>query len=372
MSKLPDQEINPPIPAECRGQSAIILLREEITDLRNRVGFRHFRLKIPTADGRDEANVAIPFAKGVFRVSEIEARTIQADGRVVPFSGAIFETKGLKMRGIDVRVKTFTLPEAQVGSVLEYRYKIDYDRLVVPEWTVTHELFTLKAYFRVASPERVGLNYIAKVPDSSPIVRVGVGDGLEATFHNVPAYVEEPLALPRALAERRVVFTYQWPTVGAAFSPRDMAATPEDFWAAVSEEMGEYVDPMIEKRKTVAAAVANLVNPSESPERNLRRLYDKVQTIRLAESDPLASKKEAKANAPRENKSADDVLRNGYGDEGDINILMVAMARAAGWTAHLVGIAERDRNLFAPKFRSESQLAGYVTRVTLPDHCCPN
>jgi len=86
------------------------------------------RIKILTEEGRKYGDVEIPYNKSTESVRGIQARTIRPDGSVVNFEGTMFEKPLVRGRGIKLLAKTFTLPEVQVGSIIEYRYRHQFQR----------------------------------------------------------------------------------------------------------------------------------------------------------------------------------------------------------------------------------------------------
>jgi hypothetical protein len=93
-------------------------------------------------EGRKYADIEIPFFKGAGGVRKIQARTIRPDGSVINFDGKIYEKTIVKAKGVKYLAKTFTLPEVQVGSIIEYRYTHDIDPNFVSAWILSDELFT--------------------------------------------------------------------------------------------------------------------------------------------------------------------------------------------------------------------------------------
>src|SRR5262249_44496302 len=71
-------------------------------------------------------------------------------GSIVPFGGKPFDKVVAKDRGRQYRVKAFTLPDVQVGSILDYRFNIRYADhwLYAPEWILQGDLFQKKESFK--------------------------------------------------------------------------------------------------------------------------------------------------------------------------------------------------------------------------------
>jgi hypothetical protein len=116
----------------------VILNREEIADDTKHFHSVYMRIKILTEAGRRFADIRVPFDRHNFTIDTVSGRTVHADGSIVPFEGKPFEQ--VINKGHDVRhlLKTFTLPDVQVGSIIEYRYYLRYgDRIAVsPFWVV--------------------------------------------------------------------------------------------------------------------------------------------------------------------------------------------------------------------------------------------
>src|SRR4051794_25461618 len=144
------------------GAPAVCLEREEIDDDMNNVHSVYERIKILTDAGREYANVELPYSHRGFTIAGISGRTIHADGSEVPFQGKPFDKTVEKSGNLRINVKSFTLPDVQVGSVIEYRYSLRYEdhMLLPPEWEVQTELFQRKAYFKFIPFQNHGSMYI--------------------------------------------------------------------------------------------------------------------------------------------------------------------------------------------------------------------
>src|SRR5258708_18756016 len=103
------------------GAPAIFLYRQVDRDDQESREYRYNRIKIFTEEGRKYADIEIPFVKGQGNVHKIEARTIRPDGNITNFDGKMYDKTIVKGRGMKYLAKTFTLPEVQVGTIIEYR-----------------------------------------------------------------------------------------------------------------------------------------------------------------------------------------------------------------------------------------------------------
>jgi len=128
------------------GAPAIILFREVDRDDNGRTSHEdnYFRIKILTEEGRKYADIEIPFFKGSENIVNIKARTIRPDGSIVNFDGNVFDKSIVKSKGFRYLAKTFTLPDVQVGGIIEYSYTRDLQEYFIfdSHWILSADLFT--------------------------------------------------------------------------------------------------------------------------------------------------------------------------------------------------------------------------------------
>src|SRR5262249_23629732 len=84
----------------------------------------YIRIKIFTNLGKEKyATVEVEEPRGR-KITNVEGRTIKADGSIVELKkDGIFDRDLAKARGVKVKGKAFTLPNVEVGDIIEYRYK---------------------------------------------------------------------------------------------------------------------------------------------------------------------------------------------------------------------------------------------------------
>jgi hypothetical protein len=144
MTSLPEQP----------GAAAMVLLREDMSDDPHNNRTVYMRIKVLTEPGRRYADVEIPYTQRHFTIKDVSGRTVHSDGAIVPCTGKVFDKVIIRrnQHGFEQRynVKSFTLPDVQVGSILEYRYELSYDDHIFfpPQWDVQTDLFQKKATFK--------------------------------------------------------------------------------------------------------------------------------------------------------------------------------------------------------------------------------
>jgi len=73
---------------------------------------------------------------------------------IANFDGKVYEQTLEKTKGVKYLAKTFTLPDVQVGSIIEYHYNVDLEDYYIfrSYWILSEELFTKR---RRLQPEAV-------------------------------------------------------------------------------------------------------------------------------------------------------------------------------------------------------------------------
>ena len=348
------------------GAPAIILWRQVDRDDRGLTAHErnYIRIKILTEEGRKYADVEIPFDKSDGNnVVSIKARTISPDGSITNFDGKVFEKSIVKAKGFKVMAKTFTLPNVQVGSIIEYSYTVDLSEYVIfnSHWILSDELFTkaasfsLKPYTSDYSPVGVRWSWHllpagADQPKEAPdhVIRMQV--------HDVPAFRTEDYMPPENELKSRVDFTY---------SDEAFEKDPAVFWKKRGKKLNEQVESFIGKRKAMEQAVAQIVSPSDSQEVKLQKIYARVQQIRNTTYEVQKTEQEQKREKQKDASNVEDIWKKGYGNGRQLTWLFLALARAAGFEAYGVWAADRQNYFFNPNTMDPNTLDANVVLVKL-------
>lgn len=337
------------------GASAIYLYRQVDRDDQDYREFDYFRIKILSEEGRSQANVGIPFVKGMTQIKNIKARTIRPDGTIVDFAGTVFEKTIIKAKGVKYLAKFFTLPDVQVGSVIEYQFLSQRTDHVLYDsgWTVSAELFTKHAKFSLKENPYHTLRLIWQLPPGAPAPQSDK-HYTRLELDDVPAFEEEPFMPPQAAVQLRVNFVY------LTGKPEH---DPEKFWKQIGNFESEGIQAYINKSKEMDRALAQIVSPTDAPEVKLRKVYARVQQLRNLTYERNKTEAEQKREKERVNESVEDVWKNQYGYSHQLNWLFLALVRAGGFEAYPVLASARDTYFFEPKLMNAAQLAHAVVLV---------
>src|ERR1035441_5185347 len=124
------EELKMTLQPEVPGAAAVYLFKEEITDDKLHMWSKYVRLKVLTEAGKKYANVELKSYSseehGGYTINAIAGRTIHPDGTIVPFTGKPFDKLIEKSQDYKEMAKVFTLPDVEVGSIIEYRNELRY------------------------------------------------------------------------------------------------------------------------------------------------------------------------------------------------------------------------------------------------------
>jgi hypothetical protein len=331
------------------GAGAIVLYREIEQDDQQGFADYYFRIKILTDDGKTAGNVEIPYYGAYDSVSMISGRTIHADGTIIPWQGKAIDQTYSRAHGVKELVKTFTMPDVQTGSIIEYKFRIGWDKdlLFRTTWIVTNDLFTrqlhctllpyLEAYTVMWQWQGLPGNGL---PSEGP-------DGvIHYDAQNVPGIQKEEFMPPDDAIEGKIDLFY---TDGQT---RD----PNKFWKKAGKQWNDDVERFVGRNSAIRDEADKVAPASDPADTRLRKLYARAQQIRNLSHERVKTAEEIKAENLKPNKAAEDVLKNGYGYDSDINLFFVALARAAGFDASSVRVTNRALFFFNARILDRRQM----------------
>jgi len=365
---------NPSLP----GAPAMLLDRDSYVDDAKSYLTEYYRIKIFKEEGREFADIEIPYVPKADEVQDIKARTVRPDGTTSEFHGEVFDRVIVKSKRQKYQAKTFTLPDAQVGGILEYSYKMVWhqhapDVLKNPQsylidgiytiptihWQIQHELYTRHARFVLHPLPKTALQWaLIRMPKGADVQRQVDGTAV-LEVRDVPPLDKEEYMPPDDYINSRVHFYY----ILGAYAGVD----PQYYWPQLGNRETKSVENFIGHSKFVAQISAQTISPTDTDDVKLRKIYDRVQQIRYLSYEPLKTDKESKRENIKDNKNAEDVLRHGYAFVNEINYLFAAMVRAAGFQAYVVKVVERDKHIFDQIVLDPSQFNAMVINVHIGD-----
>ena len=402
------------------GAAAVYLYREETADDPHHFRTVYARIKVLTEQGKEMATVHVtyqrnfifnasgnnssrmgsgasnhwdapdvnhagedqPFDTDTFNVrtdvSAIEGRTIHPDGTIVPLTGAPSDLLRVKKGRNQVNDLTFNLPSVEVGSILEYRYQVRYDRFEqAPEWQVQQPYFVHRAHYMFTPaekflPERNKNLSSAGIDDSAltdihgqamtdirsaAVLPPGGGVKYEASgrytldLTDIPPIPQEPFGPALAAQVYQVAFFY--------------TPTPDEkeFW---QKEMGYWtrnLNQYIAATPILQHTVAEETSSSDSPLVKAKKLFAIVQKLENQDFNSSGEPDIGSDWIPR--GRVETVLESKKGTSNQMAYLYLALARIAGLNARPERIASRSNRIFSPMFLRTDQLDSVVIAVNI-------
>src|SRR6202140_1567184 len=361
---VPPDELKLTSEPQAPGAAAIILYRQVDRDDNGYTSHEddYLRIKILTEEGRKYANVEIPFLKGSQNIVKVKARTIRPDGSIADFGGQVFEKYLMKGKGGKYLAKTFTLPDVQVGSIIEYSYTTDLAEYMLYDshWILSDELFTKKAQFSLkpykGTYQAFSLRWSWQGLPPGAVPKEGSDHIIRMEANNIPAFQTEDYMPPAEELKSRVDFIYE-----EGFATKDQ----DSFWKQVGRTRNGQLESFIGKRKAMEQAVAQIVSPNDSQEVKLRKIYDRVQLIRNKSYEVQKTEQEQKRAKEKPAQNVEEVWKRGYGDSVQLAWLFLGLARAAGFEAYGCWVLDRREYFFNPVTMQSAKLNDNVVLVKL-------
>lgn len=348
------------------GAMAVVLFREVDRDDTARRSHEdvYFRVKILTEEGRKYADIEVPFYKEQSNVDNVHARTIEPDGSTVNFGGQVFEKQIVKGRGVKYLAKTFTLPNVQVGSILEYYYTINMNDQYIgysSHWIISDELFTEHAKFSLLPyagdnpPLSLRWTWNTLPAGTAPPAQAG-NHFINLDVHDVPAFQTEDYMPPENELKSRVDFIY---------SEDQFEKDPQVYWKKLGKKLNGRLEDFVGKKNAMQQAAAQIVVSGDTPEVKLQKIYARVQQIRNTSYEVQKTEEEQKREKEKAPTSVEELWKKQYGNGVQLTWLFLGLARGAGFDASGVWVADRANYFFSPQTMDGHRLDANVVLVKL-------
>jgi hypothetical protein len=367
------------------GAPAVVLYRDEVSKDDLHV-FQHYeRIKVLTEDGKKYANVELPYFSSLDngwdvgdnkKIGDIVGRTIHADGTIIPFTGKPYLKTIEKGQDFKVQEMIFTLPDVEVGSIIEYRYATRYNDGVYesPTWLIQGDLYLKAAHYAwfptthdMVEGETgnmvTSITWFPVLPPSAKIVHTEMPAGgptadgpmqiYDLVIKDVPPEAHEEYMPPVANLSYRVYFNF------SSFR------TPADFWKTNGKMWSKRVNNFAGPDSALTKATSDIVAGATTPDEKLHKIYAAVMALENTEFTRDRDRREDKAAGLGKVKEAVDVLEHKRGTPSQITEVFIGMARAAGFKAYAMVVPDRSRELFMQGWLNMSQFDDLIAIVNV-------
>ena len=323
----------------------------------------YIRIKIFTDRGREKHSTVEIEQFGKRHIVDVAGRTIKPNGTIVELKkDAIFDRDLVKTKGFKAKGKSFTMPNVEVGDIIEYRYKEIRDNEIawamrlyyqrdLPMWNVTYHLKPLSL------PDlRFGMRALAFHCDLPPYQKEA-GGYFSSSMTDMPAFREESYMPPEDQLRAWVLVYYE----------EDKKIEADKYWKQIGREDYQRFKSQISADGLVKRTAAEIVSGSEKPEDKLAAIetFCRTKIRNLSSTSTHLTAEERKAL--KENHSPGDTLKQKAGWGIDINLLFSALANAAGFDARIARLADRGDTFFSRTIPTTYFLHTYSVAVKVND-----
>lgn len=341
-----------------------VRLLDEMDGSSPRTVLKHYvRIKIFTERGREaHSKIDIPFL-GNWRIQDIAARVVKADGTIVELKKSdVLERTIQKASGVKVKAKSFAMPGVEPGAVIEYRWKevrndqlASYVRLYFQREVPVH---LVKYYLKPLSFPGFTYGMRAQTFNGSPTPFVKEKDGFySVTMSNVPAFREEPRMPPEDSVRPWMLVYYS----------EETNLEGDAFWNSFGKKVYEYNKSRMKVNDEIKQTSATVIGDAATPEAKLERLFEFCRAKIKNVNDDASGLTTEQREKFKENKSPSDTLKRGMGTGLDIDLLFAALAIAAGFDARVVNLADRSDVFFDRAFPDPYFIQAYDIAVKVGD-----
>lgn len=321
----------------------------------------HMRAKILSNEGRDLANVTLPFNRENGTLKQWWGRTLLPDGKILELREedlSVQEVAKARARGLQASVLRGALPGVVPGCVIDYGYSVwkrkwaSMTRIPLQRhWPVRRFRMLwvpwpgIPHWYHISRGDKLALKI-----DNTP-------DGVLVSADNLPAVIEEPWSPPDDQTRAIGTFYYSiW------------ADNRTDYWDSLAEGFELAIRSFNKDRRPLEEALAALHFPAGAGlEVKLRTAYEWMAKNLTNTSQRTAEEIDAEPDERKKERfNARAILSQKAGDAFDLDCLFIGLARLLGAEANLVLVVDRSEHYWDPGLLSDRQFDATLVAVRPP------
>lgn len=330
-----------------------------------RTVLQHYvRIKVFSERGREsQSKIDIPFLS-TWKIQDIAARTIKADGSIVELKkDDVLERTLEKANGLKIKAKSFAMPGVEAGAIIEYRWKeIRNDQLsnyIRLHFQRDVPVQLVKYYIKPLSLPNFeyGMRVQTFNAESSPFTKEK--DGFySVSMNKVPAFHEEARMPPEDSVRPWMLLYYS----------KDRKLEVDKYWKEYGRKTYEDYKSLMKVSDEVKVAATSAIGAAATPEEKLEKIFEFCRsTIKNINDDASGLTPDERAKL-KGSKSPAETLARKMGTGTDIDMLFAAMAIAAGFDARVVRLASRSDVFFDRSFPDDYFIQAYDIAVKVGDN----
>ena len=368
---VPPEAWQEPARPDSGGADAILLLdHSECHDLLGVVHMEYFgRARVFTREGCNAGTIHVPYVKGLWKLSNVRARSMLPNGLVTEFDPAqVVETTVLRSGDYDLASATIAVPGVEPGCIIEWAYTLDGKVEKHSGWRFD---FANRIYTCVSSHTWWrSSSYFDTEPE------------LSWRYRGISSELVNEKCEPACARPKTITFTVLCqPGVGdEELAPPAEDATPRvtvfygsrettDYWSWWKSRLDQDQERLNEHQDALRKLVGEIRARYSEPESALAGVYNWVQG-HLQSLDELPWDRRERPGGDTESyrgaKSIDDLLGHREATPVEINCLMAAAARDLGFVAAVGFVGDRRFEVF-DRLTFDFPQGGCITVVFLAD-----
>ena len=186
--------------------------------------------------------------------------------------------------------------------------------------------------------------------------------GVRWSWHNLPAGTATPSEAPNKVINLEVSNVAAFQTedymppenelkarVDFIYSEDNFEKDATVYWKKRGKKLDGQLENFVGKRKAMEQAVSEIVAAGDSPEVKLQKIYARVQQLRNTSFEEEKTEQEQQRAKEKPAANVEELWKKGYGNGTAITWLFLALARAAGFEASGMWVADRQNYFFHPE-----------------------
>lgn len=315
---------------------------DEKRDYKNTTDY-YFKIKILKKEGTDRATIKIPLFEKE-KLHSLKAITYNLSDNNQILKTFLLDSKVYKKNiNSSWREVTFTLPNVNVGSVIEYQYSVTSPYSQIDDWYFQSDIPKIKSdltvsilanwkyHVRIVGYLKLKVNNPSVKRGCIYIPRMGEGDCLLLNYRmvDIPAFKEENYMLSKENFISKIAFDLQSYT-----SPNGGIKKFTKSWKDADRSLkSDFLDNQSSKKKFFKKQLAPSLLSNSNELEKANQIFDFIQNHFTWNEKYWPSKK----------VRVKEAFENKYGNVFDINLALYNSLQAAKIESYLVLTSTRDK-----------------------------
>jgi len=335
------------------------------------------KIKILKQEGVDEATISIPYfyksASNREQIMGLEAIAYNLE------NGKIVKTKLDKKYIFDEEINNrfrrlkFSIPNVKVGTVIEYKYKKSTENIYdIPDWEMQSNIPILNSNYEVLIPEYFYFNIDTKGYESIKVVET-IGSqqfnlGSDSNGSNVITCTNRNIKYSAkdvpALKNEENVWCLEDFMAGVRFEikgtkyPNDFYKVYTHNWEDLEKTLKDDLDfgSNLKMSNPYEDKIKTIIGTTTDEMKKIELIYSFIKShIRWNETYSFSGNK------------AKEAIKNGTGDNGQINMILISALKDAGIKAYPILISRRSQGRLPYTYPSLNKLNTFVVAAETSD-----